>query len=142
MRVMIDFEGTLTDNSWRQHLITGFEKNWREYYKGLIDDPPKLHMLIAMKQHLDDGDEVILYTTRMPNKYNMEVEWLKKNNIDIRKGMELYMRENTKTPGPQLLRSWCESLKPDIVIDDRPDNRNAVRDIVDAVLDPQEIIIV
>ena len=137
---MIDFEGTLTDNLWRQHLITGPDKDWVMYFKGLLEDQPVTPIVdLAINLPLI-GARVIIYTTRMPNKYNMEVEWLKKNNIQIREGMKFLIRQNTKLPGPQLLRQWCEEYRPTHVVDDRPDNRNAIRDIVPNVYDPQELM--
>lgn len=136
---MIDLEGTLTNNLWRQHLITGFDKNWREYYKGLEKDPAVEPIKDLVCLLPESGRRVIIYTTRMPNKYNMETAWLKNNNM--RWGInDLLMRENTNLPGPQLLRTWCEELSPYAVVDDRPDNRNAVRDIVPNVWSPEELL--
>ena len=135
---MIDLEGTLTDNRWRQHLITGPDKNWKDYYKGLANDPAVEPIKDTVCLLPEMGIRVIVYTTRMPNKYNMEKQWLLNNNMSHMR--EILFRENTKLPGPQLLRTWCEELRPNVVIDDRPDNRNAVRDIVPIVWSPEEFM--
>jgi len=134
---MIDLEGTLTNNKWRVHLLDGIDKDWRSYYKGLAKDPAIEHVKDLVCLLPTTGRRVIIYTTRMPNKYNMEKQWLLNNNL--LHGCELLMRENTKQPGPQLLREWCEELQPTYVIDDRPDNRAAVLDIVPNVLGPEDL---
>ncbi len=120
---MIDFEGTLTDNRWRLHLIQDGHSDWKEYYAGLEKDEAIEHvkdMVILLKA---TNREVLLYTTRMPNKHNLEQKWLIEQNMI---GYTLLMRENTKVPGPQLLKSWVEQYKPYVVIDDRAENRAAV----------------
>jgi hypothetical protein len=135
---MVDFEGTLTDNAWRQHLITGPDKDWRSYLKGLVNDEPKEHILNLVKAvHKDTESQVIIYTTRTQTKYDLERTWMTAHGIqDCR---YLY-RESSKLVGAQLLRLWVEDLRPHYLIDDRPDNRNTVKDIVPNVYDPQELV--
>jgi hypothetical protein len=135
---MIDLEGTLTDNTWRQHLITGENKDWRAYLKGLINDEPIEHIItIARAIHDAPDHEVIVYTTRTQTKYHLENTWRAAHGIQH--GWHYLYRESSKLTGPELLRAWCEDLKPQFLIDDRPGNRDAVRDIVPNVYDPKEL---
>ena len=135
---MVDLEGTLTQNGWRQHLITGPDKDWRQYYKGLLaDDPhPQIKDLVCLLPLMSPPRQVIIYTTRMPNKYDMERKWLAGERIGYER---LLMRENMNLKGPELLREWCLVLKPEYVIDDREENRKAVEDIVPHVFSPEDI---
>jgi len=133
---MFDLEGTLTDNSRRQHLIQGDKPDWRTYYKGLIDDPVNVAMVTLVSSLRLSDIPVAVYSTRMPNKYDMEHRWLEKVGLDE---LMLLMRRNTKKPGCELVRDWCLELEPQFLVDDREDNREMVKDIVPNVLSPSEI---
>lgn len=133
---MIDLEGTITNNHYRQALITGYEKNWRAYYAALIDDLPNHNVVDFIKKL--PIEYVRIYTTRMPNKYCLETEWLKKNGLE-HYGEGMLRRANTQLPGPQLLKVWCEQFKPNVVIDDRADNRGILEGMGIRVYGPDQI---
>lgn len=135
---MIDFEGTLTDNAWRQHLVASAatKENWKEYFAGLEKDKPNLRVMELAFTLRDAGRTVILYTTRMPNYHELETKWLTKHGM---LGFELLQRVNTKLPADKLLREWVEEIKPTHLIDDRDSNRGAIADLVPNVYSPDDL---
>jgi hypothetical protein len=139
---MIDLEGTLSDHTDRLALLQDDQKKyrnrdpaaWKTYYKGLIEDKPRPHIMDLTRDYIADGDRPLVYSTRFVNKYNHEEEWLR--TYDLWKYVDLIQRLKTETKikGPHLVLQWVRRYDPDVVIDDRDDVRDLIRSAVRTVM--------
>jgi hypothetical protein len=139
---MIDLEGTLSDHTDRLALLQDDQKKylnrdpaaWKIYYKGLIEDKPRPHIMDLTRDYIADGDRPLVYSTRFINKYNHEEQWLRMH--DLWKYVDLVQRLKTETKikGPDLVLQWVRRYDPDVVIDDRDDVRELIRSAVRTVV--------
>jgi hypothetical protein len=135
--IMIDLEGTLSDHSARlATLLANEEKykgrdreSWKKYYKGLLQDPPRGHIMDLVHEYIDSGIRPIIYSTRFVNKYNHERQWLEAH--DLFEKVELIQRQphQTKIKGPDLVVQWVRHYDPAIVVDDREEVRDKIREL-------------
>lgn len=135
--ILIDLEGTLSDHTDRLAILQATTKDdprhrtaWKEYYKGLIEDEPRPHMMAWLRKWIQDGHRPVIYSTRFINKYNHEAEWLRGQGVSEHVDLVQRQPTQTKTLGPQLVAHWAGIFQPDILIDDREEVRDAVRRIV------------
>ena len=77
--IMVDLEGTLSDHTVRLAKLQAntqtdirHRPSWKEYYKGLIDDAPRQHILDLMNDWIENDLRPLVYSTRFINKYNHE----------------------------------------------------------------------
>jgi len=134
---MIDLEGTLSDHTERLALLLANEEKykgrdpeaWKRYYKGLLHDPPRPHIMSLVHDYIRDGMRPIIYSTRFVNKYNHERQWLEAH--DLLNDVELIQRESnqTKIKGPDLVVQWVRHYDPAIVVDDREEVRDKIREL-------------
>jgi len=135
--IMIDLEGTLSDHSARLKILLANEEKykgrdreaWKTYYKGLLHDPPRQHIMDLVHEYIRDGMRPIIYSTRFVNKYNHERQWLEAH--DLLNHVELIQREPhmTKIKGPDLVVQWVRQYDPAIVVDDREEVRDKIREL-------------
>ena len=133
---MIDLEGTLSDNTARLATLLANQKKylgkdrdtWKLYYRGLIEDEPRPHIMDLTREYIADGVRPLIYSTRFINKYNHEEEWLRKH--DLWNYVDLMQRLPTEhgIKAPQLVLQWVRRYDPEIVIDDRDDVCALIRD--------------
>ena len=134
---MIDLEGTLSDSSARLGtLLTNEEKyksrdreTWKKYYKDLLNDPPRPHILALVHDYIRDGMCPTIYSTRFVNKYNHEKQWLEMHNLWGHVRLIQRQPHQTKIKGPDLVVQWVREVDPAIVIDDREEVRDKIREL-------------
>jgi hypothetical protein len=148
MIVMVDLEGTLSDNTVRLATLQVSTMRardqrdpdaWKKYYKGLIDDDPRPAMIELVRKLIREGNRVIIYSTRFINKYNHEEEWLKGH--ELWQHVEFFQREpGQRMDGPALIAQWVRETQPAVLIDDRLEVRDRVRGLVPGlvIMDPAD----
>ena len=139
---MIDLEGTLSDHTDRLATLQANQDKylnrdptaWKTYYKGLIEDKPRPHIMDLTRDYIEEGTRPLVYSTRFVNKYNHEEQWLRMH--DLWKYVDLIQRLKTETKikGPDLVLQWVRRYDPDVVIDDRDDVRELIRSAVRTVV--------
>ena len=137
MTIFVDLEGTLTDHSARLAILLRDQDKykerdrtaWRTYYKGLLDDPPHPHILELIHGYIGEGMRPLIYSTRFINKYHSEEAWLRK--YDLWNHIDLLQRQpyQTKIKGPDLVVQWVRAYAPAVIIDDREEVRQKVREL-------------
>jgi len=134
--IMIDLEGTLSDHTDRLAILMAATKDdvrhrpsWKDYYKGLIHDEPRPHMMELVQEWIENDFRPLVYSTRFVNKYNHEEEWLKIHGLWGK--VDLIQRHPTQTKivGPDLVVQWVKEKRPEIIVDDRDEVRDKVRAI-------------
>lgn len=133
--IMVDLEGTLSNHEDRlATLLENQEKYrkrdrtaWKTYYAGLIDDPPRTHIMELVREYISDDIRPLIYSTRFVNKYKHEEEWLRLHGLWDH--VDLLQREPhmTKIKGPDLVVQWVLEYDPILLIDDREEVRELVR---------------
>lgn len=133
--IMVDLEGTLSDHSERLATLLENEEKyqkrdrtaWKTYYAGLIDDPPRSHIMALVRDYIADDIRPLIYSTRFINKYKHEEQWLKLHGLWDE--VDLLQREPhmTKIKGPDLVVQWVRQYEPVFIIDDRTEVRRKVR---------------
>ena len=120
MHVVFDLDGTLADDSHRNHYLEKEPRDWEGYYSEVLkDDPviPLLHVARALYFSRDPMCVVDIWTGR-PEKVREETKlWLARYGIRYR---ELKMRPNgDHRRDTELKEGWMEHGKPNIMFDDR-----------------------
>ena len=147
--VMVDLEGTLSDHRERlavlQRTTTQNPRDreaWKTYYKGLPDDEPRHNVMKLVREWVREGFDVLIYSTRFINKYQNEEEWLRGH--ELWEGTHLLQRrkDQTRIPGPDLVRQWVLEFEPAVVIDDREEVRDKLRGLVPGmvVFSPEDVV--
>ena len=132
---MVDLEGTLSDHTDRLATLLENEEKylkrdrtaWKTYYAGLIDDPPRTHIMELVREYISEDIRPLIYSTRFVNKYKQEEEWLKRH--ELWDEVDLLQREPhmTKIKGPDLVAQWVRQYTPLLIVDDREEVRELVR---------------
>ena len=81
-----------------------------------------------MREWIRRGDRPLVYSTRFGNKYNHEEEWLRGH--ELWEHVDFLQREEGRIAGPSLVAQWAQVFQPGILIDDRPEVRDACRGLV------------
>ena len=86
--VIFDIDGTIADNSHRQHHLQKHPKDWEAFNAAMVDDVPHLAMaqLLAI---LHNHFPIILCTGRQDCDREVTMDWLEKYGIPY---TELHMR--------------------------------------------------
>lgn len=134
---MVDLEGTLSDHTERlATLLEDDEKYtkrdrtaWKTYYAGLINDPPRSHIMELVREYISEDIRPLIYSTRFINKYKHEEEWLRLHGLWNE--VDLLQREShmTKIKGPDLVAQWVRQYEPLLLVDDRDEVRELVRQL-------------
>ncbi len=132
---MVDLEGTLSDHTARlATLLENQEKYkkrdrtaWKTYYAGIIDDPPRSHIMALVREYIAEDIRPLIYSTRFINKYKHAEAWLKLHGLWDQ--VDLLQREPhmTKIKGPDLVVQWVRQYDPLFIVDDREEVRDLVR---------------
>lgn len=121
--VIFDIDGTLADNTHRQHLVTGGNRNWEQFFREMGEDHPIEH-IIELCQDLYSLDKYeILILSGRPERYRQLTErWLAWNTIPP---LPLLMRDDGDVrPDDEVKEEILHSLQAQgktisFVIDDR-----------------------
>lgn len=119
MSIIVDIDGTLADNSHRQHLIE--TEGWDVFFSECYHDIP-IEPIVSIVQILEEYHSILIVTGR-PEKYKaLTRQWLDKNGIRF---LELYMRKDgDHRPDYEVKQEMLVEIKreydPLLVIDDSP----------------------
>lgn len=135
--IMVDLEGTLSDHSDRLATLLENEEKykkrdrtaWKTYYAGLINDPPRSHIIELVREYISEDIRPLIYSTRFINKHKQEEKWLQLHGLWDH--VDLLQREPhmTKIKGPELVVQWVRHYDPLFIVDDREEVRDMVRDL-------------
>lgn len=121
--ILFDIDGTLADNSHRQHFLMSSPKRWDEFFESMDDDRPNTAMLALYNTLYKSGSYEIILITARPEKYRSATEsWL--SNHDI-KWKTLVMRRDgdfrrDADAKREMLSGITQSLDEiEFVVDDR-----------------------
>jgi len=81
---IIDLDGTLSDNSHRDHLIKGEDKKWREYLQKASEDTVN-EKVKKFVQNISEEYRVVILTLRSDEVREETISWLKKHEISFEK---------------------------------------------------------
>lgn len=88
--VICDIDGTIADNSHRQHYLEG-KRDWKSFFEGIENDKPILKILKKIEYLYQDGFQIIFVTGRPEEYRELTQKWLKKYlNVNF----SLFMRKN------------------------------------------------
>jgi len=134
--IMVDLEGTLSDHTDRLAILQATtaadprnREAWKIYYKGLPDDLPHPHILGAVKMWIEEGAYILVYSTRFKNKYGHEEEWLRGHELFDKVILRQRDQWETRIKGPDLVAEWAMHDRPSILIDDREEVRDKVKNV-------------
>ena len=96
--VLFDIDGTLADNSHRQHFLTSSPKSWDEFYDKMNEDRPNVDVVGLCRTLTRSDDYDVVLVTARPERYRSVTEdWLSRHAIDC----------------PRLLMRANEDFRPD-----------------------------
>ena len=88
--VICDIDGTIADNSHRQHYLEG-KRDWKSFFEEIENDKPILKILKKIEYLYQDGFQIIFVTGRPEEYRELTQKWLKKYlNVNF----SLFMRKN------------------------------------------------
>ena len=90
--VIVDIDGTIADNTHRNHFLNNKKKDWDSYRELAINDDVHDDVIIVLKALKAIGCKLVLCTGRMERERTMTVDWLRKNDI-FNMFSVLYMRK-------------------------------------------------
>ena len=80
--VIVDLDGTLADNSDRQHWVAGNRKNWPRFFEEITNDKIVYPVLELIKIFHSCGFKIVVVTGRPEEYRDKTVKWMIENNID------------------------------------------------------------
>lgn len=125
MYFVFDLDGTLSDQTHRQHFIEAEKQDWDAYYAAAHADPVVKPMAMIARGLGIMGHRIDIWTGRSDIVRSATAEWLSNHGIMYH---TLRMREHgDHTPDFELKQKWLDSLvsyglqlpKPDAVFEDR-----------------------
>lgn len=137
MRVVFDMDGTLADNSAREHLARAAAGNfgsktekseaWEKFHAGIPDDVPIFAVGATLIALAVAGHDIEVWTAR-PFKYAGDTwEWLWKHGF-ARHVISMRMRpEGEWCKSSELKVKWFRETPVDLVFEDHPDTVAALR---------------
>ena len=125
MFIVFDLDGTLADDSHRQHHITGDVRDWDAYFAACGDDAPVIPVINIFNALLAGEHYVEIWTGRSDAYKERTNRWLgfhgvgKSNNYDygFRMRADGDFRPDTEVKGEWLAE--CGDHPPDLIFDDR-----------------------
>lgn len=124
MRVVFDFDGTLSLPAHRLHLIRGDERDYDAFYAACGADAPYTIMLDVLSLHLLAGDCVSIWTGRRADAREQSQDWLARHGIP---SLPMLMRPVGDTRPTRVLKEeWLKIAEedgacPQLVYEDRED---------------------
>lgn len=79
--VIFDIDGTLADNTHRQHYLEKSPKDWDGFFSEMEGDSERLMVKRVLYQFEQSGYEIILVTGRYSKYGAFTAKWLEKYNI-------------------------------------------------------------
>lgn len=126
--IIFDIDGTLADNTHRQHFLAGGKKDWKSFLspEELAKDTPNQAVVQLANILIMNGTTIVLCSGRAEARRKVTEEWLAKHLVYVGYGeyLPLYMRANgdhrpDTVVKKELLGHIRETYYPWLVIDDR-----------------------
>ena len=122
MFIVFDLDGTLADDTHRQHHLAHEKPDWNAYFAECENDPvfepiaaiARAFMLAKMPNSIE------IWTGRSDKFWNETIRWLYKESIPwnrLRMRRDGDYRPDTEVKG--LWLAECEDDRPDLIFDDR-----------------------
>lgn len=120
--VLVDIDGTLADNSHRQHYLQKTPKDWDGFFSQQHLDAPH-EAVVWMVRLLSRSAPIMLCTGRMQKHKQVTVEWLRRHDIPVN-GNLFMRRDDDFRPDYIVKRELLDQIRakgwePKLVIDDR-----------------------
>lgn len=144
MFIVVDIDGTIADNSHRQHLIErktdafgqkiGPPPNWDQFFLECGGDAPIHHVIEVVHALHEAGNVISFWSGRSEDVYDLTFNWLFEHGLTFdydKTGAELsrpvFLRHRPSgdyTPDEELKRRWLNEERklgrqPHLVLDDR-----------------------
>ena len=121
MFVVFDLDGTLADDSARQHFIEGEERDWDSYFAACGSDTPIWPTVGLFQMFVALAHRVEIWTGRSEKVRAETEEWLRYHVVDhtiaVKMRPECDYRPDTELKGQWLAQ--CLYARPDLILDDR-----------------------
>ena len=120
MTVIFDLDGTLADDSHRQHHLVACPQEWDAYHAAAPSDGPIWPVLRTMSE-LRRHHDVEIWTGRLEKQRNATVMWLERHGVGTA-GLRLRMRPDADyRPANEVKGAWLTDMRtpPDLAFDDR-----------------------
>ena len=112
--IICDIDGTIADNSHRQHWVRSKPKNWTAFNAMIADDLPIWEVIDTVNMFREEGYKLIIVTAREGTLEYVTRDWLARHYIEYD---AYYMREAKDYRDDTIVKS--EIL--DQIIADHPD---------------------
>lgn len=125
MEIIVDIDGTLADNTHRQHLILGTQKDWDAFFDACPDDAPIFPVVSLVKSLLRDKSHVVIFVTGRPERIREEtLAWLREN-VGVDDPILMMRPDGDRRPDYEIKADLLSELRscgvePELAIDDRP----------------------
>ena len=118
---IIDLDGTLSDNTHREHLIEGENKKWRDYLQKSSED--EVHEeILEFVQKLSDEYKIVILTCRSDEVKDKTIKWLKEKQIPF-DNLIMLPEDRWKLADSEFKRKKLENIEnPKIAIDNKEEN--------------------
>ena len=120
MFVVFDLDGTLADDTHRQHHIAGEERDWDAYFAACKDDAPLWPTIGVLQMMVSLNHRVEIWTGRSESCREQTERWLTYVlGLEIR---PLMRAEGDHRPDTVVKGEWlmlCGDRRPDLIFDDR-----------------------
>ena len=120
MLIVFDLDGTLADDTHRQHHIAGETKDWKAYFEECWKDAPIAPLLELFRRLKGQGCRVEIWTGRPEEYRSHTVYWLSNYLIGhdrLRMRPTGDFRSDVDVKGDWL--EECGEARPDLVFEDR-----------------------
>ena len=123
MFIVFDLDGTLADDTHRQHHITGDARDWDAYFAACGDDAPIQNVGEILRALERKGHHVEIWTGRNNHWREVTRQWLDTHRMNGLAGLVLRMRaDGDFRPDTVVKGEWlaeCGDHPPDLIFDDR-----------------------
>lgn len=124
---VIDLDGSISDNSHREHLIEGENKRWREYLQKASEDEANDEVLDFV-QELSEDYKIVILTCRSDEVKEETVKWLSEHEIPF-DDLIMLPEGRWELSDSEFKRDKLQEIKnPTIAIDDKKENCEMFRE--------------
>ena len=93
--LIVDIDGTVADNTHREHFLHQSPKDWKSFYAACADDKPKVHVIQAVIHLAKNVGYVPIFVTGRTESYRHDTaQWLF-DHAPLLGGSPLFMRPET-----------------------------------------------
>ena len=119
MFIVFDLDGTLADDTHRQHFLEQHPKDWDSYFAACGDDPP-IQPVVELLYTLSQRHDVQVWTGRSEKYRQQTVEWFRSKGLWWSINNLVMRPVGDYRPDTVLKGEWlAERSKPDLIFDDR-----------------------